>query len=307
MTKQTSSVKVYAVSLIFSTLVGFTFLFTKLGVGVAAPLALTTFRFDFAVLGIVIALLAKIVRVDFKNKPIKNVIPVALFYGAFVAIQAWGLSYATTVEGGIIFAIIPVITMIIATFILKEKTTIRQKFFVILSVFGVILMFFMSAGGSVKLSLAGLFILFLSSVSMSLCNVLMRRIRHQFTPTEISFVIVMLCTVLLNIANIGQSLFAGTLSTYFIPLLNVQFLISVIYLGVLCTFITSLLMSYMLAHMEAVKASLFGNLSTAISIVAGVMIFKEPLQWYHIVCTALIIVGVVGTSLSGSQAKRIQN
>ena len=51
--------------------------------------------------------------------------------------------------------------------------------------------------------------------------------------------------------------------------------------------------------MEAAKGTIFGNVSTAISIVAGVVVLGEDLMWYHIVCTALIIAGVVGMSLSG--------
>ena len=77
--------------------------------------------------------------------------------------------------------------------------------------------------------------------------------------------------------------------------------IATAYLGIGCILLSAHLMSYMLSKMEAVKGTIFGNLSTAISIVAGVVILGEPLKWYHVVCTVLIIAGVIGLCLSGGK------
>ena len=57
-------------------------------------------------------------------------------------------------------------------------------------------------------------------------------------------------------------------------------------------------MAYMLAHMEIVQSTIFGNASTAISIIAGAVILGEPLTIYHILCAALILVGVIGLALA---------
>jgi len=301
MSAQESKAKVYAVSLLFTAFVGFSFLFAKLGVTASSPLELITYRFNIAVLAIGLALAFKLIRTDFKKKPIRDDLTVALCYGGFIGLQAIGLNYATSVEGGIVFAIIPIITMLLAAGLLKEKTTTLQKLFVSLSVSGVILMFIMSAGVIDGMNFLGLVILLLSSISLALSNVLTRKLRKAFTPTEISFTIVITCCLIFNAVSIGSEIYQGTLDQYFAPLSNTSFLISVIYLGVTCTFLTSLMISYMLANMEAVKATLFGNVSTAISIIAGVLIIGEPLQFYHLLCTSLIIIGVAGTSLSGKK------
>jgi len=301
MADRDSKLKVYSVSMVFTALVGFSFLFSKLAVMNGTPLQLITYRFNFAVVAILAALALKIVKVDFRGKPFGRVLLIAAFYGGFIALQAIGISFATSVEGGIIFAIVPIITMVIASFLLHERTTGIQKFFVSLSVSGVIIMFASSAGWTGSFNFLGLSLLFLSSLSMALSNVMMRHARHVLTPTEISFVIVTTCCIAANIVTVAAGIKSGTLMNYFMPMSDWKFAVAAIYLGVTCTFITSLLMSYMLAHMEAVKATLFGNLSTAISIVAGVLIFNEPLELYHIVCTLLIIAGVIGTSVSGRQ------
>ncbi len=293
-----SKFKLYTVSILFTLFVGFSFLFAKLGVGAASPLELITYRFNIAVISILIALAFKLVKMDLKKKSMGKLLVVALCYGGFIGFQAIGLKYATSIEGGIIFAVIPILTMIMAALLLKEKTNNKQKIFVSLSVLGVVLMFIMSAGGISGMSFIGLIILFFSSFALALSNVLNRKIRRLFTPTEISFVIVTSCCILFNIVTFADGLQNGTLNHYFDSLRNLNFLVSVIYLGVTCTFLTSLMNSYLLARMEAVKVTLFGNASTAISILAGVLLIGEPLQLYHILCTALIIVGVAGTSLA---------
>ena len=291
--------KVYLVSILFTVLVGFSFIFAKIGVSESSPLILATYRFNIAMITVLIALALGAVKIDLEGKKIKKVISVAIYYGAFILLQAIGFLYATSVESGIIFATIPIITMIIASFMLKEHTNTIQKLFVVMSVSGVVTMIIMTANnnvGDTKTNLIGVLIILLSSVSLSISNIITRKIRAEFTPSEISFIIVTICFVLLNIIFIGVSLKNGTLSEYFDPLFNKKFLIAAIYLGVTCTFLTSLLISYMLAHMEAYKATLFGNVSTAIAIIAGVFIAKEPFFTYHLVGTSLIIVGVIGTT-----------
>ncbi len=306
MTDSAGTMKVYAVSLLFTVLVGFSFLFSKLAVISATPLELITYRFNFAVIAVFAALALRIVHIDLKNKPFMKVFPIAATYGGFIAIQAIGIKYATSIEGGIIFAIVPIITMVVASLMLHEKTTGLQKVFVSMSVTGVILMFVIGAGWDAGFNIKGIFLLFLSSLSMAFSNVLMRHARKIFTPTEISFVIVTGCCVAANIVTIINGIQNGTIMEYLRPMSDWKFAVSVIYLGVTCTFITSLLMCYMLAHMEAVKATLFGNLSTAISIVAGVLIFGEPLTIYHIICTMLIITGVIGTSTAGRKKAEVE-
>lgn len=292
--------KVYLVSILFTVLVGFSFIFAKMGVSESSPLILATYRFNIAVLTILIAIAIGLIKINLKGKSIKKVISVAIYYGGFIILQAIGFLYVTSIESGIIFAAIPIITMIIASFMLKEYTNTIQKIFVAMSVSGVVTMIVMTANNSTsesKTNIMGVLIMLLASISLSLSNIVTRKIRAEFTPSEISFMIVTICFVLLNIIFIGVSIKNGTLMQYFDPLFNKKFLIAAIYLGVTCTFLTSLLISYMLAHMEAYKATLFGNVSTAIAIIAGVFIAKEPFFAYHLVGTSLIIVGVIGTTL----------
>lgn len=294
--------KVYGSAVLFSLIVGFSFLGVKTCVSVATPLETLTFRFNFAFLATLIAVLFGLVKINLSGKPKKKLALTAGLYLGFMVLQTIGLVFSTSIESGIIFAIIPILAKVIASVFLKEGTNWKQNVFVCMSVAAVITMFVLGAS-DITVNAAGLAILLLSSVSMACSNVMMRYVRGVYKPFEISFFITGGGCFLFNLATIMTGLQNGTLGDYLVPLSHLEFVLATAYLGIPSTLISALIMAYMLAHMEAVKATIFGNLSTAISIVAGVIVLGEPLQPYHIVCTLLIIAGVIGLSMP-SMAKR---
>lgn len=297
-------IKIYGAALLFSTLVGFSFIGVKSMVGYATTLEILTYRYNFAFLGMLGLLVIKGKQLRFKGKKKKNLFYTAFFYIGFIVLQAIGLIYTTSIVSGIVFALVPIIAKIIASVFLGEKSTGTQNFFVLVSVGALIIMILLNAKG-IDANMIGTILLLLSSTSMAVSNVYMRYVRGTFSPMEISFAISLIGFSCFNIVTIINELRTGTLTDYFQVLNNPGFLIASGYLGIFCTLITAFLISYMLANMEAVKATIFGNLSTAISLIAGVVLLKEPLEIYHIICTALIILGVVGVSVFGKKKGKI--
>jgi len=294
--RQESGWKVYGSAVLFSLIVGFSFLGVKTCVSVATPLETLTFRFNFAFLATLVVVAAGWVKIDLKGKPKKKLALTAGLYLGFMVLQTIGLVFSTSIESGIIFAIIPILAKVIASVFLKESTNWKQNVFVCMSVAAVITMFVLGAT-DISVNAAGLVILLLSSLSMACSNVMMRYVRGVYKPFEISFFIAGGGCFLFNLATIVTGLKTGTLGNYLEPLSHLNFALATAYLGIPSTLISALIMAYMLANMEAVKATIFGNLSTAISIVAGVIVLGEPLQPYHVVCTILIIAGVIGLSM----------
>ncbi len=294
--------KVYGGAILFSFIVGFSFLGVKTCVGSASALETLTYRFNFAFLAAILGIITGIAKINLKGKPKNKLVLTAMFYVLFMVFQTIGLIFATSIESGIIFAIVPIIAKIIAGVFLKEGTSIRQNGFVGLSVTAVIVMFVLGAT-DIAVNFVGLTILLISSLFMAMSNVMMRYVRGVYRPFEITFFIALLGCLVFNIGFIGTLFYQGDLMGYFRPIGGVHFILATAYLGIPSTLISSLLMAFMLANMEAVKATIFGNLSTAISIVAGVIILGEPLAPYHLICTILIIAGVIGLSLP-SMGKR---
>jgi drug/metabolite transporter (DMT)-like permease len=291
--------KIYGSAALFSMIVGFSFVGIKACLSVATPLETLAYRFNFAFLATLVLLLSGLVKVDLKGKPKGKLALTAGFYLCFMALQAIGLLFSTSVESGVIFAIIPIFAKLIAGIFLNESTSWKQNIFVCMSVAAVVTMFVLGAA-DVAVNLTGLTILLLSSVSMACSNVMMRYVRGICKPFEIALFVIAGGCLAFNLAAMAVGMKTGTLAHYLEPATHAGFLAASAYLGVPSTLVSILLMSYMLAHMSAVKATVFGNLSTAISIVAGVVMLREPLQLYHIICTALIIAGVVGLSLPSS-------
>lgn len=297
--------RVYGAALLFSLIVGFSFLFVKVAVTVATPLQTLVYRFTFAFLGIFLVVLLKKDRQPIPNRIRKKLSANALLYLSFMALQVVGLLYSTSLESGIIFAAIPILAKIIAWFALGETSSFRQNFFVILSVSGVIAMFAASAAGAAggnSFNLLGLILLILSSLCMAASNVYMRYVRKECSPFRISLYIAAGGCLIFHGAAIVAGLLSGDLAGYYLnPLTHPEFLLATLYLGIPSTVISAMLMAYMTSHLTAVQATIFGNLSTLISILAGTIFLQESLQLYHLVCTGLILAGVIGTSLSGQK------
>lgn len=304
---ETDRRKGYTAAICFSVLVGFSFLGIKVCQSYTDSLNVLCYRYDFAFAAIMLMTVFGVIKPEILKKPKKKLMLTAGFYVGFMALQVVGLSYATSVEGSIIFAVIPIIVKVIASIFLKEHSSWRENVFVCLTVAALVFMIIMGTAG-IEIDPIGTVLLLLSSLSMAMSNVFMRYTRNDYRPVEITFSIVVLGFASFNIAAIVKSFICGeTIGDYFSPLAVPQVFMSGAYLGIGCILLSAHLMSYMLSKMEAVKGTIFGNLSTAISIVAGVVILGEPLRWYHILCTLLIITGVVGLSLSGGKREEVQD
>ncbi|MFK4471073.1 drug/metabolite transporter (DMT)-like permease [Paenibacillus sp. RC73] len=266
----------------------------------AHPMDTLTYRFaaSFIVLSIPVAL--GWVKLSYRGKPIFKALLLALMYPlGFFTLQAFGLQHATSAEGGIMYAFTPVVTMIIASLFLKETTTLLQKLSIFLSVFGVVFIFIMK-GSSFSLSnLGGLSMLFLTCVAFAGYSVLARSLSKHFSPAEISYFMMGIGFITFLVVSLTKHIQGGTLSQFVTLSGNGIFVLSIIYLGVVASLITSLTANYALSKIEASKMSVFTNLSTIVSIAAGALFIGEEITVYHLIGSLLIIAGVIGTNYLG--------
>ena len=294
------TLKIYGAALLFSVLVGFTFIGVKVITEIGTTLEILTYRYNFAFLGTAVLVIFGSKKMRFKAKDKKNLAYTAIFYILFMVLQAAGLVYTTSIVSGIIFSLIPIIAKVIASVYLGEQTTGLQNLFVLISVSALIVMILLDAK-EINTNVWGILLLLLSSTAMAISNVFMRFVRKSYTPLEISFAISLLGFAAFNLVTLVLGLKNGSIMGHLLLSQNLVFMVASAYLGIFCTLLTSFLMSYSLAHLEAVKATMFGNLSTAISLIAGAILLSEPLKYYHVLCTLLIIIGVAGVSVFGKK------
>ncbi len=299
--KNTNRINAHLAGVVFSILVGFSFMSVKICIPIATPLEILSYRYNFAFLAAVVFVLLRINKISFKNKPKRLLGLVVFCYVGFMVFQTIGLVFTSSVEGAIVFAIVPIFAKIIARLVLKEKSTILQDVFMLVSISALIIMIIMGAT-NLSFSFKGVLLLTISSGLMAGSNVVMRQIKDVFAPKEITFAIVVSGFLFFNSVTLVYGSITNTLSDYFQLMGNLKFLLATAYLGIFCIMFSAQLMSYMMANMPAVQGTLYGNVSTAISIIAGTLILAETLLPYHIICAALIVIGVIGISMAGKKA-----
>ncbi len=214
MRKRQDHLFAYISATLYAAIVSMSFLTVKIGLVSANPFELLAYRFTIAFLAIVLALAFRVVKLRITKEKILKLAPLALFYPVFYfSFQSFGLTYTTSVEAGIMNALIPVLTLILATIFLKEKTTVLQKLSIILSVLGVVYITLMKGNSSSSHNLAGIILLFISSTSFSAYSVLVKKRSKEFSTTDISFVVTILGFVSFNLLNFCNHLLKGTLSS----------------------------------------------------------------------------------------------
>lgn len=296
---------IYTGAMLLTIITGFSYLFSKMGLNLSSPWDLLAFRFTASFLAVLIPMLFKWIKLDLSKEKIMSILPMAVFYPlSFFAFQTFGMQYMTSSESGIILAVIPVFTLILASYFLKEETTILQKLSILLSVLGVIYIT-LKKGSTLEITnLKGISLLLLSALSFAGYSIMARKLTKSFTIVEMSCIMVIISFICFNAIAIVNHLVNGTLGSFFAPLQNYRFIISVVYLGVLSSLVTSFLSNYILSRIEASKMSVFMNLSTVISIIAGVVFLNEKIYYYHIIGSICIILGVLGTNFLGKRSKK---
>ncbi len=292
----------YFSAILNAIIIGFSFFFTKIALEHAYPIDTLTYRFAIAFVIMSIPITFGWVKVRYRGKPLYKALLLATMYPlGFFMFQTFGLQNATSSEGGILHAFIPVLTMLLASVFLKETTTLMQKLSIFLSVFGVVFIFTMKGSSLEQLNLTGIFLLFLSCFAFAGYSVLARSLLKTFNAIEISYMMLGIGFITFLIISLTHHVSAKTLEHFISPLSNETFIASILYLGVMSSLITALSANFALSKIDASKMSVFSNLSTVISIAAGAIILGEEIKLYHIIGSLLIIMGVLGANLLGQK------
>ena len=244
-----------------------------------------------------------IIKIRFRGKSLKLLAATALFEPVlYFTFETYGIKNTTVIMAGILTALAPVFTVVLETVFLKEKTNAKQRIFLLIRILGVlwITVFAQNSGES---SLLGILFMLLAVISGSAFVVCSRGTSQDFTSTEITYFSAISGAVVFNAINIVRHLSAGTMTSYFTPLMNLDNIIGIIFLSICSSILATGLNNYALSKVQASIISALGGLTTVTTIITGVLFNNETLYWYHIVGTILILIGIVGMSYSSSKKK----
>lgn len=287
----------YMLAVVNAVVIGVSFLFIKVSLDYANPFDSLTFRFAAAFVILSIMAAFGLIKMNYRGKPKYKLLMLSSMYPlGFFTLQTYGLQEATSAEGGIINALAPLLTMILASVFLKEATTRLQKLSIILSVSGVAFIFIMKGNGLGFSNMRGVLLLLLACAAFAGYSVLARSVSKFFSTAEISFFMMgvgfaasLAISCVIHIAE-------GSLNGMATPLASMTFVMLTLYLGVVQV-ATALMGNFILSRIEASRMGVFINLSTVVSIAAGAWVLSEPVAWYHLIGSALIVAGVIGTNL----------
>jgi len=287
----------YFTALVTNIIFGLSFLFTKKALMVSNPITLVAFRFLLAFIVMSLLIAFKVIKVNYKNKPMKWLIVLAIIEPIIYFIfETYGLQRTSSSLGGLMIALIPIVVTILAIYFLNEKPSRKQVLSIILSVSGVVLIILMDGSKNSGNSILGVLFLSVAVFSAAFFNIIARKISKHFTAIEVTYFMMFLGAIFFNIVSVSNHILNGSLSNYFEPLKSSSFVLSILYLGILSSIVAYFLANFTLSKMEASKSAVFANISTIVSILAGVIFLKENFHLYHTIGSAMILMGVWGTN-----------
>ncbi|GGP10891.1 DMT family transporter [Oceanobacillus neutriphilus] len=275
----------------FSIIIGLSFMFVKNSLTYEGQLLILAQRFTFAFLGVLLFLAIKPIDLRLERREFLIVVVISLSYPIiFFGTQILGLDQTTVTEAGIIQAIAPALTVLLASIFLKENVRKVQGAGIALSIAGVVFLQMMNSSGGYDFHLVGNLLIIVSILATAVWQVMSRSATKRTAPIKITIYIMFIGFLFFNAVYFING---GSAGEYIGSLTEIPYLLSILFLGVLSTFGTSLLSIYAVSKLPVIQVSVFNNVATLITILSGVLILSEPFYYYHIIGAAVIIFGVI--------------
>lgn len=279
---------------------GLSFLASRIALDSASVTVLLSHRFLIAVLVMSIFLLSGHADCHLRGKSMIPLLilglmqPVVYFIG-----EQYGILHSTTIFSGVMISIIPIAGILAAIPVLKETPAMRQVVFILLSLGGVTGIGLMSknSGSLDWIGVLGLLVAVSAAVIYTLLN---RNISGKYSSFERTFVMMAEGACIFTIMAAVRE--KGNITEYLRPLASWKYIAAIIYLGVFCSVISFFLSCYTLSRLSVARATVFANLTTTVSVLAGALILHEPLSTVGIVCCVLILIGIYGVQQNPSES-----
>jgi len=278
--------------IICEVLFGFSFLFTKKLTNAVLPFTLLSWRFIMAFTAMNICVLARLIKVDFRNKRILSLFSIAIFQpGIYFIGETFGVKLTTASESGVIIACYPIVALVVSTIVLKEAPTKQQVTGIGIAAAGIIMIVLMK-GLEASFNPLGYILLLFALLSYSLYSVNSQK-AAEFTNTEKTYAMIALGAVVFTAAALIENAGSGTLKEFILlPFSNTEYLVGFLYLGVGCSAAAFFLYNVAISAIGTNRSASFAGLSTIVTVTAGIIILKEKFSVMQGVGTLLVLGGV---------------
>ena len=305
--KKTHTLSLLA-ALTSAVIFGMSFMFSKLALEVAAPTVLLAFRFTVAVAAMSLVILVNalvgklrgrpLFAFSLRGKPVYKLVLLGIVQPvAYFIFENYGILYTSSAVAGTIIAAVPVCCILMDVLVLHERVTLKQVLCALGAIGGVALI---SVGGAMMVSALGMLFLVLTMLSDTLYYGISHSAAKRFTPFEMTYVMFIVGMVVFIPVGL---IYAGGLHSPPItgPMHDGGFWVAVLYLGLLSSVLAYGLLNFANSHLSVSETSLFSNVTTVVSVLAGVVLLKEPFSVWQMLGVAVILVCVFVANVSGGK------
>ena len=273
------------------TLFGLSYVFTK-HASAAGTLPLLGWRFTIAFCALLIALMVKGMRIRLRGKRILPLLSIAILNPViYFTAETAGIGMLTASESGAFLAGIPVFSLIASTLLLRKKPERKQVAGIMITLLGVLLTVYAS-GLSASFSAMGYAMLTLAVISYALYSVRVEA-AEGYTGMEITAVMIVSGAAVFSSAAMVEALREGTFrELLFLPFSDSGFFIAVLYQGICCSILAFFLSNAAIARIGVNGTASFIGVSTAVSILGGMVFLGEPFTPFQTAGAAMILAGV---------------
>ncbi len=300
--------KDYLAGVGYASIFGLSFLVTKGSLAVLAPFELLFLRFALAALLLSALALGGVIKLDFRGKPLANLVLACLFQPFLYFIcETFGIQDSASSTAGLVIGALPAVATILGALMLGEAVGAVQAAFLGLSIVGVavIALFGGGAGGGGG-SLAGFLFLLGAVASAAFYNIFSRRSSRSYSPIETTFAMMWSGAILFGLLaflNVGGSGYRPHLASRALEAAP-----GILYLGALSSVLAFFFINFTLSRLRVSQSIVFSNLTTVISVAAGVALRGENFGVAQLAGSLAIVAGVWGTNAfaakSGTRAQR---
>ncbi len=270
---------------------GFSFMFTGIALETASPMTVIADRYIVAFLGLTLVMLFTKTKIKI-GKNIWKLVLMSLFQPLMYFIfETYGVQLTNSSFSGVMISMIPIVSMIAGIFVLNERPSFMQYVFATLSVTGVVIAVLSGKKEGIVSSL-GVILLIGAVLSSAFYNISSRKISKEFSVFERTYAMTLIGVVSFVIIGLFENIQnpASIISGFLEP----SYLYSILYLGIVSSVVAFLFLNFANTYLTVAKTTVFSNITTVVSVIAGVVFLDEKISVSVIIAVIMIITGVVG-------------
>jgi len=278
-------------ALLAQIIFGFSFMFTKISLRYATPMTVIADRYIIAFIGLSVLLIFKKTKLSF-TKNIWKLLLMSIFQPVlYFLFETYGIKMTTSAFSSVMISLIPVVSMIMGVFFLKEIPSVMQYVFAFLSVCGVAIMA-LSGNADGSVTPFGVLLLFGAVLSSVAYNISSRKISKEFSVMERTYSMTIIGLLIFMCIAYAENI--DNPVNIIINFKNSSYTYSILYLGLASSVFAFMFLNYANTYLPVAKTTVFANITTIVSVFAGAIFIDEKLTLEVLLSTLMIVIGVWG-------------